>query len=79
MRAVKKTISIPQELIIEVYSVSDNFSQIVTIALQEYIKHIKLQKAIESFGKWEQRSEDSITIVNKLRKDRGRKYADRTH
>jgi hypothetical protein len=38
--------------------------------IETSIQNIKIQKAIESFGKWEQRSKDSITIANKLRDEK---------
>jgi hypothetical protein len=72
MTAIKKTISISEELITEASTVAPNFSAVVETALIEYLQHYRVKKAISSFGKWEQRSESSVDIVNQLRKEDGR-------
>ena len=70
MKLVKKSITIPEELILLSNKVSDNFSALVTKALEEYLRKEKIKKAISAFGSWEDRESDSIEIVNNLRKDR---------
>lgn len=70
MKLVKKSITISKELINESQKISDNFSALVTKALEEYLKKENIKKAVSSFGSWKNRKEDSIKIVNKLRKDR---------
>ena len=45
-------------------------------ALKELIRKKKFQKGLNTFGKWEQREQDSTEIVNELRKDKGLRYAD---
>ncbi|MGA1871765.1 MAG: hypothetical protein ACMUJM_24835 [bacterium] len=70
MKLVKKSITIPEELILLSNQVSDNFSALVTKALEEYLKKEKIKKAISAFGSWEESRNNSIEIVNDLRKDR---------
>ncbi|CAN5236475.1 hypothetical protein BH10PSE19_BH10PSE19_06490 [soil metagenome] len=70
MSSVKKTISISKELVEQANALSNNFSAVVETALVEYIHHMQIKKAKESFGQWENRKEDSIELVNQLREDR---------
>jgi post-segregation antitoxin (ccd killing protein) len=77
-KQIKKTISIPAELFEQTHFISDNFSYLVTIALQEYLRYLKIEAAMASFGKWQERKEDSATLVRKLRKDKGPRYARHT-
>ncbi|WP_457641819.1 type II toxin-antitoxin system CcdA family antitoxin [Persephonella sp.] len=46
MSAIKKTISIPEELYMEATEFSENFSQIVKEALKEYLKKKKKEKVL---------------------------------
>lgn len=78
MAAVKKTISISEELFVEATTVSKNFSTVVSIALEEYINKLHVKKAMNSFGSWEKRKEDSVEIANQLREEKGRNYAKRS-
>ncbi|NCO68634.1 MAG: hypothetical protein COY75_08055 [Nitrospirae bacterium CG_4_10_14_0_8_um_filter_41_23] len=75
--SVKTSINIPNEIYNEAKRLSDNFSQTVAEALKEYLRKRKVEKAITSFGKWEKRDKSSVEIVNKLRKEDSRRYADR--
>ena len=68
MSAIKKTISIDESIAKEASTISPNFSAVVEAALVEYIHHHRVQKAIQSFGKWEDQKEDSADIVRNLRK-----------
>ncbi|TAK78474.1 MAG: hypothetical protein EPO11_01210 [Gammaproteobacteria bacterium] len=77
MSAVKKTISVSEELVKEANEIASNFSAVVEAALIEYLHHYRLQKAKESFGKWQERKDTSVDLVNKLRQEGGRKYANR--
>ncbi|MGA1842475.1 MAG: hypothetical protein ACMUIU_17815 [bacterium] len=70
MKLVKKSITIPEELILLSNKVSDNFSALVTKALEEYLKKENIKKAISAFGSWEDKRSSSVEIVNNLRKDR---------
>ncbi len=79
MSTVKKTISISEELVKEATEIAPNFSAVVETALIEYLHHYRLKKAANSFGKWKNRKENSVKLVNKLRKENRRKYANRTH
>lgn len=72
MTAIKKTISLSSEVVKEVNTISSNFSFVVEAALWEYVRHYHMKKAMESFGTWESRDLDSISLVNELRKDEGR-------
>lgn len=72
MPVVKKTVSLSSDLIDEAKVISSNFSQIVEEALREYIKHYYINKALESFGKWQHRAKDSIALTNEMREENGR-------
>ncbi|MBF0466563.1 MAG: type II toxin-antitoxin system CcdA family antitoxin [Nitrospirae bacterium] len=74
---IPTSVTLPENLINESKQYSDNFSQFVSNALVEYLKKQKIEKALESFGKWQDRGVDSSDIVNELRKDRDlRHYPD---
>ncbi len=77
MSLVKTSITIPDDILSEAKKVSDNFSSLVAEALREYLRRKKIEKAISSFGKWKDRDKNSVEIVNKLRKEDKRRYADR--
>lgn len=79
MSAVKKTVSISEELVKEANTIAPNFSAVVEAALVEYLYRYRLQKAIGSFGKWQKRTGSSADLVNQLRQEGGRNYADRTN
>jgi len=80
MATIKKTISIPEELAEQVNALAPNFSATVEVALKEHLQHLRVQKALQSFGQWKDRAEDSVTIVNQLREEGNRKpYEDRSH
>lgn len=74
MSTVKKTVSLPSDIVGEARMISANFSWIVEAALRDYLQHYHVKKAMESFGKWESRDLDSVTMTNELReeKERGR-------
>ncbi len=72
MTVVKKTVSLSSELVEEVKNVSSNFSLVVEEALKDYLKHYYVTKALESFGKWQPRTEDSVTLTNEMRKENER-------
>jgi len=75
--SVKTSINIPDDIFNEAKKLSDNFSSIVAEALKEYLRRRKVEKAMSSFGKWEQRDKSSVDIVNDMRKEDKRRYADR--
>ena len=77
MSAVKKTVSIPEKLVKEASSITSNFSSVVEAALIAYLHHYRVQKAIKSFGKWQDRKDSSINIVNELRREDNRKRGNR--
>ncbi len=77
MSAVKKTISIDEAVAKEASLLSSNFSAVVEAALVEYIHHHRIEKAIQSFGKWENREESSSDFVKKLRSSDDRDYVTR--
>lgn len=78
MAVIKKTISIPQNLFEKTKELKLNFSALVADALEKYIEDIKVEQGLASFGSWDSRDEDSVTIVNKLRDEAGRNYANRS-
>ncbi|RJQ41561.1 MAG: hypothetical protein C4550_01440 [Nitrospiraceae bacterium] len=75
---MKTSITIPDDVYERTKKLSGNFSLVVTKALQEYIRIQAVEKAKTSFGKWKGREKDSISIVNEMRSDRGRNYAERS-
>jgi predicted CopG family antitoxin len=79
MGLVKTSITIPDEIFRQAKAMSENFSQVVAEALKEYLQKRKVQKAKGSFGSWGMRDKDSVDIVNELRKEGERNYADRNH
>ena len=80
MSIIKKTVSLSSDLVEEAQAISTNFSSLVEAALRDYLHHYYVAKAKESFGKWQTRDEDSVTIVNELRTEEGRrKHAKGSH
>ncbi len=75
----KTSITIPEELLKEARAVSENVSALVTEALRAYLAQRKVQKALESFGSWEDRGRKSVDLVNETRREEGREYAGRSH
>ncbi len=76
---MKTSVTIPDEIFRQAKAISDNFSQVVSDALREYIRQGKVRKAKKSFGSWNARDGKSVDIVNELRKEEGRNYADSDH
>lgn len=72
MSAIRKTISIPSELVQEIKHIEADFNVAVESALIEYLRHHRLQKAMGSFGSWEPRTDTSVNCVNSLREERSR-------
>ena len=68
MRAIKKTISLDEDIVNQASVISSNFSAVVESALVEYIQHYRVQKALQSFGKWVDREESSAEFVSELRR-----------
>lgn len=77
MALVKTSITIHEDILAEAKKITGNFSSLVSEALKEYLRRKNVEKAIGSFGKWQDREKASVDIVKELRKERGRKYADR--
>ena len=75
MASVKKTVSIDRKIVEEANNIAPNFSAVVEAALVEYIQHHRTQKALQSYGKWEKRSESSVDIVNELRRKDNREFS----
>jgi post-segregation antitoxin (ccd killing protein) len=74
---LRTSITLPDDLLKEAKAVSrDNLSALVAEALRKYLKDLKTQKALNSFGCWKNREKDSVDIVNEGRSDEGRNYAD---
>jgi hypothetical protein len=67
MTAIKKTISINEDIVKKATAIAPNFSATVEAALIEYIHKHRVKKAIQSFGKWDNRAESSVDIINSLR------------
>ena len=74
MSVIKKTISIDEKIAKEASLLNPNFSAVVEAALTEYIMHHRIQKAINSFGKWAEREDTSTDLVSNLRKHDDREY-----
>ncbi len=77
MSAVKKTISIDENVAKEASKLNANFSAIVETALIEYLHQQRIQKAINSFGKWAEREDSSANMVSNLRNQDDREYISR--
>jgi hypothetical protein len=54
----------------------NNITLFVKEAVKELIGKKKIQKGLNTFGKWEQREQDSTEIVNELRQDKELRYAE---
>jgi post-segregation antitoxin (ccd killing protein) len=78
MHLTKTSITLPDDLLKEARAISKNFSGLVAEALREYIRQRKVEKAMESFGSWQDREGSSIETVNEMRKDEGRDHAGRS-
>ncbi|HPL41413.1 MAG TPA: type II toxin-antitoxin system CcdA family antitoxin [Syntrophorhabdaceae bacterium] len=76
---IKTFITIPDDLFKEAKEFSDNFSALVTESIKDYMRKKKVEKALNSFGKWGERNEDSVDIVNELRSEKERDFANRSH
>ena len=77
---LRASITLPDDLLKEAKAVSgNNLSALVAEALRKYLQDLKTKKALNSFGSWEDREKDSVDIVNELRSDEGRNYADSNH
>jgi hypothetical protein len=79
MGLTKKSITISEELLKEAQSVSENFSALVADALRAYLEQRKIEKAMESFGSWEDRGKKSVDLVNEMRSEAERDYVGRSH
>ncbi|HJP19653.1 MAG TPA: type II toxin-antitoxin system CcdA family antitoxin [Nitrospinota bacterium] len=77
MDLIKTSITIHGDLLRQAKQISGNFSLLVTKALKEYIRMEKVKKAVNTFGKWEKRKKNSVTIVDNLRTEESRGYANR--
>lgn len=75
--SIKTSINIPDDIFNEAKKLSDNFSAVVADALKEYLRRKKVEKAVSSFGKWGKRDKRSVDIVNEIRKEDKRRYANR--
>ena len=75
----KTSVTIPDDLLEEAKQLSDNFSALVTEAIKDYMRKKKVEKALNSFGKWSDRGKDSVDLVNEMRSEDGRTYAKRSH
>jgi post-segregation antitoxin (ccd killing protein) len=76
---IKTSVTIPDDLFKEARRFSDNFSALVAEAIKDYMRKKKVERALNSFGKWEERDTDSVNIVNELRSEKGRDLADSSH
>ena len=75
---LRASVTLPDDLLKEAKAVSgNNLSALVAEALRKYLQDVKTKKALDSFGSWQDQEKDSIDIVNALRRDEGRNYADR--
>ncbi|WP_029520345.1 type II toxin-antitoxin system CcdA family antitoxin [Persephonella sp. IF05-L8] len=70
MSVVKKTVSIPEEIYKEAREISNNFSQIVKEALEDYLKKKRKEKVLSMAGAlkdWE--IKDGIEYEKKMREE----------
>jgi len=74
---LRASITLPDDIFKEAKALSgNNLSALVAEALRKYLQDLKTKKALNSFGSWQDREKDSVDIVNELRTDEGRDYAD---
>ena len=74
---LRASITLPDDLLKEAKALSgNNLSALVAEALRKYLQDLKTKKALNSFGSWQDREKNSIDIVNEIRSDEGRNYAD---
>jgi len=74
---LRASITLPDDIFIEAKAVAgNNLSALVAEALRKYLQDLKTKKALNSFGSWNDREKDSADIVNEMRSDEGRNYAD---
>lgn len=67
---LRASVTLPDDLLKEAKDISDNnLSALVEEALRKYLKDLKTQKAINSFGCWTDREKESADLVNELRRD----------
>ncbi|MEW6750623.1 MAG: type II toxin-antitoxin system CcdA family antitoxin [Candidatus Latescibacterota bacterium] len=78
MHSTKTSVTIPDDVLQEARQVTTNLSALVTEALREHLRQRKVQRAMASFGGWEERPETSVDLVNSQRSDEGRDYAGRS-
>ncbi|MBI4683901.1 MAG: type II toxin-antitoxin system CcdA family antitoxin [Nitrospirae bacterium] len=76
---VKTSVTISDDVYKEAKRQSENFSLLVSKALKEYLRMKKVDKARASFGRWGKRGKASVDIVKEIRKEEGRRYADRSN
>jgi metal-responsive CopG/Arc/MetJ family transcriptional regulator len=76
---VKTSVTLPDDVYNEVKKLTDNFSSVVAEALRDYLRSRKVEKALGSFGSWEERKRVSSDIVNDMRKEDLRRNANRAH
>ena len=70
MNVIKKTISIPEDIYKEAREFSENFSQIVKEALEDYLKKKKKEKILSMAGSlkdWE--IKEGLEYENKAREE----------
>jgi post-segregation antitoxin (ccd killing protein) len=77
MHLVKTSVTIPEDLLSEAKKLSRYVSALVTEALRDYLRRLKAEKALESFGSWEARDESSIDLVNRMRSEGAQDYVGR--
>ncbi len=75
MGLTKTSITIPDELLHEARLFSKNLSSLVAEALTEYLRQRKMEKAMKSFGAWEEHDENGVDMVNRMRSEGGRDHA----
>jgi len=68
MSVVKKTVSIPKDLYNESKKLSNNFSKVISEALDEYIKRIKKEKLL-SLAAALNNNEDGKEFVDNIRNE----------
>ena len=67
----KTSITIPEAIYKQARELTNNFSGLVAMALERYIEK-QIEKAKASFGKWQERDQPSVEIVNILRAEERR-------
>ncbi len=69
MKTVKVSLTLPEDLLLQIKSMTDNVSAFVTEGIRQYVARERLQRAIElSAGAWSEENHPSLTVLEDVEK-----------